>query len=869
MLLLYILLGCGFGFYWLNKQHWNIIKQPLQWSIFLACLSLLASINQLPFLWMHYQSAFSSNGFLGQLFLGFFINLCIQITSLTIIIMTAEGLTRRAFGFHPQLWLLNKPEIINSYAVLGRTIGGYLLVGFNCAFVIGFHWFSTRYLGWWTPSEMLFNPNVLATYAPWFSSIALSLNAGFMEECLFRAIPLAGAALLGNHFGYKKWWIGIAFILQAIIFGAAHANYPMQPSYARLIELLIPSFIWGITYLYCGLLPTIIAHCTYDIIWLSLPIFISQGTYALGYKIIIIFITLLPLVRILYARIKRGRWHVLSEAARNESWIPSTIIQQPQEPIIEQTETRKINRSTQKLIIISGILGLIAWVYTTPFTHDGITITATRTNAIEVSNEFLQQKNIPVNAPWKTLPLLFTHYNAIASIALQHKFIWKEGKKELYHTLLGTYLEPAHWTVRYAQFTTDIIERAEEYKIMLYNNTLWRFHHQLPEISPGAELTQDEARTIAHTTIQEQFNLNPTELTEISATQEQLPYRRNWLFIFSNPAITLNMGQAQIIVIIAGDQVIDAVRTIHVPETWEREELNKQNILNIITLIFFLILLSCLFIAAALALRKNSMFSFPKPFFFKILGIIQLIFLISIINTWPNIIGSFNTSTPFINQLFQSITSIILSIGIKGIFLAAILTYVLNYKHKTQLLDNLLTLSVGSSIGLFLAGVFAIVRIINPLNMPLWPSYDTLASSISLLAAGITTIMNYIQLTTFFSLLSILIDHRTQHKKRHHLFYMILTILCSMTMINLSLDTLPTWVMTGIILGLIFMGLYRLIIRNNYALISLATGSFSLMPIIQQAFFNAYPGAISEAILNACSLIVVSYLWYYYVKKST
>ena len=180
-----------------------------------------------------------------------------------------------------------------SYAIFGRTVGAYLLVGFNCAFVIAFYLFSTRYLGWWSPSEMLFDPNILATYVPWFSPIAQSLNAGFMEECLFRAIPLAGAALLGDHFGKRNWWITAAFILQAVIFGAAHANYPIQPSYARLVELLIPSFIWGAIYLRFGLLTNIIAHTVYDIIWFSMPIFVSQTPHAFAYKITIIFITMI------------------------------------------------------------------------------------------------------------------------------------------------------------------------------------------------------------------------------------------------------------------------------------------------------------------------------------------------------------------------------------------------------------------------------------------------------------------------------------------------------------------------------------------------------------------------------------------------
>ncbi|NIP59441.1 MAG: hypothetical protein GWM92_14035, partial [Gemmatimonadetes bacterium] len=63
---------------------------------------------------------------------------------------------------------------------------------------------------------------------------------------LFRAVPLAGAALLGERFGRRRLWIGSALVLQAVIFAAAHANYPQQPAYARLVELLIPSLVFGL-----------------------------------------------------------------------------------------------------------------------------------------------------------------------------------------------------------------------------------------------------------------------------------------------------------------------------------------------------------------------------------------------------------------------------------------------------------------------------------------------------------------------------------------------------------------------------------------------------------------------------------------------
>lgn len=868
MLLLYILGGL-LGLYWLIKQRWNIIKQPIQWAVFLASMVVLASINQLPFLWMSYNSAHSSTGFLMQLFLSFFINLLCISALFTLIIMTAEGLTRRAFGKHLQLWSLWQPDVITSYAVLGRTIGGYLLVGLNCAFVIAFYLFSTRYLGWWTPSEMLFDPNILATYAPWFTPIAQSLNAGFIEECLFRAIPLAGAALLGNRFGHKNWWIGCAFILQAIVFGAAHANYPMQPSYARLVELFIPSLIWGTIYLRFGLLTNIIAHTVYDIIWFSLPIFVSQTPHALAYKITIILITIMPLAFILYARIKKGSWTDLPESALNESWLPETVAESKPELLVTQTESLALTNTTQKLALALGAAGLLAWLCITPFTHDGVTITVNRADAIDISNKFLEKKGFIPNAPWQTLPLIFTNYKMMPPIAIQHKFIWREGNKELYHNLLGTYLHPAHWTIRYAQFGTDIIERAEEHKVMLYDDKPWRYHHELPEITAGAQLTQDEARAIAHATLQEQFNLNPAELTEISATQTQLPYRRNWLFIFSNPAVyPLQTGQARILITIAGDQVTDAARMIHIPEEWERNEQNNQVMLTIITIIFSLIFMLCLLLGAIIIFRQNKAFLFPKTVFFTVLGLLIALSCVDLINSWPGIIGTFNTSLPFMNQLFQTITALIFSAGIKGIFSACIITCLLSNKRFNQLPNNWLTSSVGICIGLFFAGVLGIAHMLIPSNMPLWPSYDSLSCTVPLISALTSSISHYIQITMVFSLLFMFVDTATKQWHTHRLFFTAFAALCGIAMFELpSLDALPMWILVGAITGLIFLTAYRYIIRYDYALIPLATSSFTILHIIQQGVFNAYPEAVLEAVASACAVSATATIWYWYINK--
>ena len=123
----------------------------------------------------------------------------------------------------------------------------------------------TKKFGWWSPAGELSDPNILANYMPWFNSIAISLQAGFWEEALCRAIPLAGIVLLTRKSKYRNFWIILVLIVQTLIFGSAHANYPQQPSYARVLEMVIPFIIFGLIYLGYGLIPIIIAHFAIDV----------------------------------------------------------------------------------------------------------------------------------------------------------------------------------------------------------------------------------------------------------------------------------------------------------------------------------------------------------------------------------------------------------------------------------------------------------------------------------------------------------------------------------------------------------------------------------------------------------------------------
>ena len=97
---------------------------------------------------------------------------------------------------------------------------------------------------------------------------------------MLRAVPEPGAALIGRRLGREKLFIGVALVLQAVVFGCAHADYPQEPPWARPVELFLPSIVWGLVYLRFGILPGILMHFGFD---LALMRFLDSATATLPF----------------------------------------------------------------------------------------------------------------------------------------------------------------------------------------------------------------------------------------------------------------------------------------------------------------------------------------------------------------------------------------------------------------------------------------------------------------------------------------------------------------------------------------------------------------------------------------------------------
>jgi membrane protease YdiL (CAAX protease family) len=133
-------------------------------------------------------------------------------------------------------------------------------------------------------------------------------------------VPLALGALIGERFGHRSAGIAVAFVLQAVVFGAAHANYPGFPSYSRLVELIIPAMLWAAIFLRFGLLPTILLHALFDLALFSIPLYLVDAPLAWIQRALVVVAALVPLAIVLWRRARAGAWRELPDSLRNAAW---------------------------------------------------------------------------------------------------------------------------------------------------------------------------------------------------------------------------------------------------------------------------------------------------------------------------------------------------------------------------------------------------------------------------------------------------------------------------------------------------------------------------------------------------------------------
>ncbi len=853
--LVYVLGGCLFGLYWLLRQDALKWRMAVVWGGIVAGLQLLAGLNQLPLSWMNYDTALASQSFLIQQVLTAVVGAVGMGLLVTVSFMAAEGLTRLAFGHHPRLWRLWNPKAAGTTTVSGQTVAGYLLVAVFFAYQVALYSFAQDAMGWWTPASLLFDPNILAQYAPWLPPIANALQAGFWEECLFRAVPLAGAALIGSRLGGRRWWIGGALVLQAVIFGAGHAGYASQPAYARLVELILPSFGFGLLYLAYGLLPAVVLHFVFDVVWMALPLFVSTAPGVWGSQTLVVALTLLPLGAVLYGRLRTGEWGTLPERFYNRTWSPT---EDEDATEAEMLPVRAgLSWRTAGSVAVAGLIGLGAWIGTGDFSTVEAPLSMTRSEAESQARSLVQERDVDPDA-----------WTMVSSVRVPNgdddQFVWQEGDRAAYQQLMGAYLTPPYWDVRFLTFEGPVEERAEEYHVHLGPSSDFpEVTHQLPEAAPGDSLAEPAARAIADSVVQARYGHDPDALKRVGAEPDARPNRRDWTFTYADTMdYPLDEGEARVEVELAGSEVTNASSLVHVPESWERETRRRETTMQIVGLISGLIGVLLILGGAVAAIVYWARGQFRLWTFLSVAGGIFALVLVGLANGWPEMVAGFDTAQPYLNQVILGLVGPL----VLGVFASGGLGLVAGFAHDriggSEPTPLLRSAAAGLGLGVLGAGLLSLTGTAGPSLSPPWASYGALDAALPWLAPVPGRLLTFAGLTVVLLLIAVTLHRWTQAGTRR-----VLAGLGSAGALGFVVagvgpaETVPTWAAQGAVIGLFLAATAGLVWRHDRALVPMMAAGVILLRGAKAVITAAPPYAVPGELLAMALVLAVALGW--------
>ncbi|HEX9301112.1 MAG TPA: hypothetical protein VF959_02070, partial [Casimicrobiaceae bacterium] len=769
-----------------------------------------------------------------------------------LVFMAAEGLSRRAFADHPQLWRLWSRAAAPTKSVVGRTLGGYLFVPIGLALIMAFYYVTNRWFGWWQPSESLTDPNILGSAVPALSPIAISLQAGFMEECLFRAIPLSLAALVGARYGRRGLAVAIAVVVQALVFGGAHANYPGFPSYSRLVELFIPAMVWALIFLRFGLLPTILLHALFDLTLISIPLFLVDAPGSNLQRLLVVAAGITPLAIVIAARLRAGAWRELPDALRNRGWHP--VVAAPVEARIEHLAAKASGigwvATFQRALPVLGLIGLVAWVLATPFRADAPPLPISRGQAEAAADAALTAQGVSLGPDWRRYSIVKVP-TADEATWLSHRFVWREIGRDGYAKVIGRTLAPPLWDVRYARFEGEVADRAEEWHVTIDGNGAVRqVQHVLPEERPGAKLSRDEAFALAQRVVREKWGLDPAELKPIGAEEKQRPARTDWTFTFADPRVDVGKdGVAAFGVVVAGDEVTGYGRFVEVPEVWQRTERERESRLLIVRMVFIGLLGVAGLAGIVMAVIDWTHGRRDRRALYGVFAIVLVLGTLGIANAWPQLASTFKTAEPLISQ-----AAINVSVVLAGTLLTALLfglmagvgAWAATRQHPHPLAGHTPPWVNAIAAALFVAGVRSLFDEFTPASVPLWPTYGVEALVLPWLGAVFAGAKLLSGIGVGLFLLYWLERLTAGWRRRAWLASLLLVVIAVATSLSGAHDTRIA-VVEGCASGLVGAAVVYGLLRFDYRLLPIYMAAGAALGFAENALRKGDPGALAYA----------------------
>ncbi len=534
-------------------------------------LAFLAQLNQMPLQEFEYPTTDSYGSFMSRQFLQAILSALGSGGLLFILAAGAEPLYREAFAGQVSLGNLFRPQGLRTKRFLLGSILGISLTGIFIAYQTAFYMIAYRF-GAWSPADVPYS-DLLNTKFPW----AFVLFGGFLpavsEEFLFRMFAIPFLRKLVRS-------MAAALILAGFIWGFGHSAYPQQPFYIRGVEVGIGGIALGIIMLRWGILPTLVWHYSVDAMYSAMLLLRSQSLYFKLSGAAAAGIVVLPVVIALVAYWRRGGF--ASEAGLLNADEPAPV----DPPVLPEALPAAIRdeappTSARRWIAALALLAAGVGTLAVPVQRFGESPSykLDRNQARSASDQFVRARGLDPNA---FRNVTFPENHAGGDDAAAAKYFLQRLPVRDASALFERYRPVHFWASRYFKSLDK-----EEILVSIHPETgkVMGFQHTLAEDTPGADLSDDDARQVGAAFAQSQgFDLSSMELKE--SRSEKKKARRDHTMVWeARPGDPRNAGDTRfrVEVEVAGDRV-SALRSFwKLPEAFARAR-TQQNIFSITTL---------------------------------------------------------------------------------------------------------------------------------------------------------------------------------------------------------------------------------------------------------------------------------------------
>ena len=608
----------------------------------IGALLLAAGLNELPGSWYSYDTATSPAVFQATIVGAALLGGAGMALLVGLTLAASEAAARHAFPRQLDWWGLWKYR--GTREVAGRVAGGYAVAMWGFAYVALFYLVTRNVFGWWVPSEMLDDPNLIASPLPWISGVAMSLQAGVWEEALFRALPLSLLSLWVGTRPRRNWWMAAGVVASALVFGFAHSSYASWPPYSRGVEIFVDACLWGVLFLSFGVIVTMVAHFVYDLVLFGL--FAASGSapeYHAAASIIALAL-LAPALAVAW-RVWRQRGYLpLPDDARAAAWTPgaeAAVVAPPAAP-----GTRALAGGTRRAALAVAFAAAVLAIGVPARRVLGPEFTITRVRVLATADSVLRSHGGDP-AGWTRLA-----NTATDTLDAWPRFLREHHLERAASQFTKCCVPPAWWTVRYVHTAGTLQARAEEWRIRLWpDGTRLDARHIIPDSARRDSVSDAEARSIARAALI-RAGIDTVPLHEVKFDETARPLRRDVTITYVDSSVALPAGAAaHAWVTLAGNEPLVVRRGVDLPEAFLRSDREKQTSHMLLAGLCGLLVAVFVGAGAVFVVRRRAPLAddgaLDTRATIAIVGGLSILGMAQSLNSLPQLLFAYDTSVPW------------------------------------------------------------------------------------------------------------------------------------------------------------------------------------------------------------------------------